>query len=269
MQDCAVGVNLPNVTSENGHEALASVSGSLVGVPPTGWIKSKCSNHQEFVVAGFVPSTASNTAIGSLVLGYFDDGKLIHAGRVGTGFSHKVADELFRRLDAMSIPKSPFAKKLSALDARRVRYVRPELVAEVEFRTWTPDGLIRHSTFRGLREDRLAEEVVFEVSEIDPPRRRSPFPYFKTLSEIPYFRLPMRRIMVPKGALMDDDLTLRILTCYDEQAIEVALEDDDDFTFRDFGANAVRVSVVLEDLPTQPAGQKYMISLAARTVEFS
>ena len=127
-----------------------------------GWIKSKCFNRQEFVVAGYVPSTVSNTAIGSLVLGYYDDGKLIHAGRVGTGFSHKVADELFRRLDAMTIPKSPFANKLSALDARRVRYVRPELVAEVEFRTWTTDGLIRHSTFRGLREDKLAGEVVLE-----------------------------------------------------------------------------------------------------------
>lgn len=70
---------------------------------------------------------------------------------------------------------------------------------------------------------------------------------------------------------MDDDLTLRILTCYDEEAIEVALEDDDDFTFRDFDAKAVRVSVVLENLPTQPAGQKYFIrvNVAARTVEFS
>lgn len=70
---------------------------------------------------------------------------------------------------------------------------------------------------------------------------------------------------------MDDDLTLRILTCYDEQAIEVGMEDDDDFTFRDFDAKAVRVSVVLENLPTQPAGQKYIIrvNVAARTVEFS
>ena len=129
------------------------------------WIKSKCSNRQEFVIAGYVPSTVSNKAIGSLVLGYYDDGKLIHVGRVGTGFSNLVAADLFRRLDEMVIPKSPFAKKLAAEDARRARFVRPELVAEVEFRSWTGEGLIRHASFRGLREDKLAEEVVLESKE--------------------------------------------------------------------------------------------------------
>jgi bifunctional non-homologous end joining protein LigD len=77
------------------------------------------------------------------------------SGRVGTGFSHKLSEDLFRRLDAMTIPKSPFAKKLSALDARRVRFVRPELVAEVEFGTWTAEGLIVTH--------RSAEEVVLEA----------------------------------------------------------------------------------------------------------
>ena len=126
--------------------------------------QSKCSNRQEFPVAGYVPSTVSSKAIGPLVLGYFNDGKLLHAGRVGTGFSNRVAADLFHRLDGMSIPKSPFAKKLSALDARRVRFVRPELVAEVEFRAWTAEGLIRHASFRGLREDKRAEEVVLEMN---------------------------------------------------------------------------------------------------------
>ena len=71
----------------------------------------------------------------------------------------------------MTITKSPFARKLSAEDARRVHFVRPELVAEVEFRAWTAEGLIRHSSFRGLREDKLAEEVVRESKGAAPKAR--------------------------------------------------------------------------------------------------
>jgi len=98
------------------------------------------------------------------VLGYFESGKLIHAGRVGTGFTNKMAADLFRRLDGMGISKSPFVKKLSAEDARRVRYVRSELVAEVEFRSWTAEGLVRHASFRGLRDDKPADEVQLELA---------------------------------------------------------------------------------------------------------
>ena len=83
-----------------------------------------------------------------------------------------VAADLFRRLDEMVIPKDPFANKLSVEDARRARFVRPELAAEVEFRSWTGEGLIRHASFRGLCEDKLAEEVVLESKET--PGQRSP-----------------------------------------------------------------------------------------------
>ena len=95
---------------------------------------------------------------------------MIYAGRVGTGFRHKLAEDLFRRLEATTIPKSPFARKLSAEDARRARFVRPELVAEVESRSWTAEGLIRHASFRGLREDNLAEEVALESKKEEARR---------------------------------------------------------------------------------------------------
>ena len=133
------------------------------------WIKSKCSERQEFVVAGYVPSSVSNSAIGSLIVGYFEKGILAYAGRVGTGYSNTVAAELFRRLEGMRIPKSPFARKLTAEEARQARFVRPELVAEVEFRSWTSDGVVRHAAFRGLREDKHAEEVVRESKGTTPP----------------------------------------------------------------------------------------------------
>ena len=113
---------------------------------------------------GICSVNGSAKAVGSLVLGYFESGKLIHAGRVGTGFANKMAADLFRRLDRMGISKSSFVKKLSAEDARRVRFVRPELVAEVEFRSWTAEGLVRHASFRGLRDDKPANEVQLELA---------------------------------------------------------------------------------------------------------
>ena len=106
----------------------------------------------------------SAKAIGSLVLGYYKAGKLIHAGRVGTGFSNKLAAALFVCLDEIAMSKSPFANKLAAEDARRVRFVQPELVAEVAFRSWTAEGLVRHASFRGLRDDKPPNEVALEMN---------------------------------------------------------------------------------------------------------
>ena len=127
------------------------------------WIKSKCSDRQEFVVAGYVPSSVSKDLVGSLVLGYYKDGKLVHAGRVGTGFSREVARDLIGRLHPLQRTSSPFPEKLAAEAKRGVVWVKPALVAEVEFRAWTADGILRHAAFRGLREDKPALAVTREA----------------------------------------------------------------------------------------------------------
>ncbi|MEZ2223413.1 DNA ligase D [Rhizobium sp. RCC_161_2] len=127
------------------------------------WVKSKCSSRQEFVVAGWVPSTTSRKAIGSLVLGVYDDGDLQHVGRVGTGFTHTVAEQLFKRMGRLKADENPFSTVLGTEERRGVRFVRPELVAEVELRAWTADGLLRHASFRGLREDKYPKEIVRET----------------------------------------------------------------------------------------------------------
>ncbi|MBC7736246.1 MAG: DNA ligase D, partial [Candidatus Saccharibacteria bacterium] len=126
------------------------------------WQKSKCGARQEFVIAGYVPSSVGRRAIGSLVLGVQTEGKLRHVGRVGTGFSALVAEALFAKLDAMRVADSPFAEPLTATEARQVRYVRPDLVAEVAFAGWTGDGHLRHASFRGLRDDKAAGEIMRE-----------------------------------------------------------------------------------------------------------
>lgn len=126
------------------------------------WIKSKCTERQEFVIAGYVPSTTIGKAIGSLVLGYYEKGEFVHAGRVGTGYSADVAKDLYQRLEKLKRKTSPFAKRLSADAARGVRFAEPELVAEVEFRGWTADRNLRHAAFRGLRDDKEPREIVRE-----------------------------------------------------------------------------------------------------------
>jgi bifunctional non-homologous end joining protein LigD len=131
------------------------------------------------VIGGWVPSTTSRKAIGSLVLGVYEDGKLEHVGRVGTGYTHTVAEQLFKRLGRLQAKENPFATKLTAEEHRGVRFVRPELVAEVEFRAWTADGHLRHASFRGLREDKNPLEIVRETpkstrtSSTEKPARSS------------------------------------------------------------------------------------------------
>lgn len=131
------------------------------------WVKSKCSNRQEFVIGGYVPSTATRNAIGSLAMGYYSGGKLKHVGRVGTGYSVATAQMLYEKLSAMERKDSPFGDKLTTDERRGLVYVEPGLVAEVEFQAMSADGNLRHAAFRGLREDKPAAKVVRETGKME------------------------------------------------------------------------------------------------------
>jgi len=124
------------------------------------WIKSKCTQRQEFVIAGYVPSKASRNQLGSLVLGYYEDGELKPAGRVGTGFTRNSAAALKKKLDVIATKASPFPSEAGR--ERGIVWVEPELVAEIAFGSWTASKTLRHSAFLGLREDKPAQEVVEE-----------------------------------------------------------------------------------------------------------
>jgi len=130
------------------------------------WLKTKCIKRQEFVIAGYTPSKKDFPGFGSLVLGVYDKGKLIYAGRVGTGFSIKQRLELQKKLDRISQTTMPFSVKPKDPGLRDAHWAKPQLVAEVEFTEWTDEGSIRHPSFQGLREDKKATEVVREEEAI-------------------------------------------------------------------------------------------------------
>lgn len=126
------------------------------------WLKVKCVNRQELVIVGYTRPEGSRIGLGALLLGYYQGSELKYAGRVGTGFADATLRELSRRLAAIKVRESPVVAALSASQRRGVSWVRPELVAEVEFTEWTDEGLLRHPSFQGLREDKSARQVVRE-----------------------------------------------------------------------------------------------------------
>jgi bifunctional non-homologous end joining protein LigD len=137
------------------------------------WLKSKCADDEEFAVIGFVPSAASDQAIGSLVLGAYEGGKLIHVGRAGTGFTEALAWELFRKLEPLATKKPQFSAPLQAEAGRDVIWVKPQLVAQVQFRGWTHDRLLRQAAFKGLREDKEPADVVLDRGIVKSHRERT------------------------------------------------------------------------------------------------
>jgi bifunctional non-homologous end joining protein LigD len=125
------------------------------------WLKVKNLGRQEFVVGGWQEGEGRRrNSLGSILLGYFDEhGELRYAGKVGTGFSEGDLEELLRRLRPLARNSNPFAGRRGP---RQAHFVEPELVAEIEFRELTAEGMVRHGSFKGLREDKPAGEVGVE-----------------------------------------------------------------------------------------------------------
>ncbi|WP_293774278.1 non-homologous end-joining DNA ligase [Sporichthya sp.] len=158
------GVALLREACASGWEGLiAKRAGSKYepGRRSSHWLKLKCVREQEFVIGGFTESSAAaRTGFGALLVGYYEDGELKYAGKVGTGFDHKTLAAIRVALDDLVLAESPF---VDAPKAKESRWVDPLLVAQVGFTEWTREGRLRHPRYLGLRHDKDARDVVREI----------------------------------------------------------------------------------------------------------
>jgi bifunctional non-homologous end joining protein LigD len=125
----------------------------------TDWLKFTCARQQEFVIGGFTDPGGQRTGFGALLVGYYEDGALRYAGKVGTGYDATVLRDLAARLGRLEQARPPFAGDDLP---RRAHWVRPRLVAQIGFTEMTRDGKLRHPRFLGLRDDKRPAEVVLE-----------------------------------------------------------------------------------------------------------
>ena len=166
FSDHAIG-NGATLFAEAARLKLEGIVSKRLGRPYTGrrspdWLKVKCSLREEFVIGGFTKPGGGRKHFGALAIGYYDrEGELIYAGRVGTGFNEATLASLHAKFKDLVQKESPF-KNLSGStgQAKGVTWLKPTLIAQVEFSNWTDDGQLRHPSFQGLREDKKAKDIV-------------------------------------------------------------------------------------------------------------
>jgi bifunctional non-homologous end joining protein LigD len=131
------------------------------------WLKVKCVHRQELVIGGFTDPEGSRAGVGALLVGYYEDGALKYAGKVGTGkgFTRDFLTKLRAELDQIEQKESAFAPKPKGAKAVSTHWVKPKIVVEVQFVEWTSDGHLRHPSLLGIRKDKRPHEVVRESAK--------------------------------------------------------------------------------------------------------
>ncbi len=124
------------------------------------WLKFKCVNQQEFVIGGYTDPQGQRIGFGALMIGYYDNGDLKYAGKVGTGYDDDTLEWLKDKFDKLERKRSPFDDEVNEKNAN---WVKPKLVAEIGFTEWTGDHKLRHPRYLGLREDKKASQVKKEA----------------------------------------------------------------------------------------------------------
>jgi bifunctional non-homologous end joining protein LigD len=148
--------------AEGGWEGLIAKDISshyLPGARTRNWLKWKSVKREELIIGGWTEPKGARNLIGSLLVGYYDENRQLQfAGHVGSGFNNKILKELHQALKKIEIKKNPFSKKPVTNDVPH--WVEPELVAEIKFQEWTDDGVLRHPSFLGIRDDKRADDII-------------------------------------------------------------------------------------------------------------
>ena len=144
-----------------GKKADSVYSGSRNGA----WIKLKCDNRQEFVIGGYTLSNRKTSGVSSLLLGVYEDGNLVYAGRAGTGLSESDIKDLERKFAGMQRMESPFQRVPKSRSTEKITWLEPGLVAEIKFAEWTKENLLRHASFKGLRTDKNPRDIKKEKAD--------------------------------------------------------------------------------------------------------
>jgi len=146
------------------------IGSEYVGKRSQDWLKFKCIMKQELVVAGYTKPQGSRTDFGALLVGYYKDGKLIYAGKVGTGYSEDTLAMLGKKLRKLHRATCPFTAYTGPTN--NVQWVKPAIVAEFQFAQWTNAGRLRVGRYKGLRDDKAAKDVVKETPKAIGPGHR-------------------------------------------------------------------------------------------------
>lgn len=147
---------------ERGWEGLIAKDGSstYVNSRSTKWLKFKCNKGQEFVIGGYTAPQGERIGFGALLVGYYKDGKLIYAGKVGTGYDDQFLKKFHRRMNSYRRKTCPFDNFED--NDKDITWITPHFVGEIGFTEWTNAGKLRHPRFLGLRKDKEPEDVVRE-----------------------------------------------------------------------------------------------------------
>ena len=153
LLDSACKLKLEGIIAKQAQSAYSSGRSS-------NWLKLKCTNNQEFIVVGYTKPSSGRKHFGALILGVYDQGKLIHVGNVGSGFTDKELRKLKDQFDLIQVDKSDIQHPGKVLNVGH--WLKPEIVVEVTFSEWTSDGKLRQPVYKGIRVDKLPNEITKE-----------------------------------------------------------------------------------------------------------